>query len=301
MVPLHRAPTRPLNRALLRRSVSEWLNTRGRRILWTFTPVTYGLDTEADLTIYHCVDLLSEFPGIDRVAIQRGEKELSSRVALAIATSQAVADHLTATGFPEVLLLTNVADTSVFEAVSLPSEKRRPAALFAGNLSPHKIDVDLLKALVSGLRGRGELLLAGPVAAGGGSYEQELKELESLGARYLGVLSLHELAKVAGQCTVGLVPYALNSYTQGVSPLKCYEYLASGLTVVSTQLPEVQRIAAQNPYVTAVERQDFTKSVLAEIDPASDSVRLARMVHAENGSWARRGELLRTLLAESLP
>ncbi|GAB3172527.1 glycosyltransferase involved in cell wall biosynthesis [Micromonospora palomenae] len=300
VVPLHRAPTRPVNRALLHRSVSDWVNSSGPRVLWTFTPVTYGLEALAELTVYHCVDLLAEFPGIDGAAVRRGEEKLSSRAALAIGTSHAVADHLTKVGFPTVRLLTNVADTVVFESASLPAEQRRPAALFAGNLSPHKLDFDVLKSLATALKGRGELLLAGPIAAGGGGYDRQVEELTSLGARYLGVLDLPALAEVAGQCTVGLIPYALNAYTQGVSPLKCYEYLASGMAVVSTPLPEVRKVADGNPHVSAVEPQEFLDRVLAALDPPTDSARLDRMVRARQGSWSERGQLLRDLLASLL-
>ena len=65
VVPIHRSPTRAVNRALLRRATAGWRGSSRPRVLWTFTPVTYGLETEADIVIYHCVDLLATFPGID--------------------------------------------------------------------------------------------------------------------------------------------------------------------------------------------------------------------------------------------
>ena len=52
-----------------------------------------------------------------------------------------------------------------------------------------------------------------------------------------------ELAHLYRQCTVGLIPYVVNDYTQGVSPLKTYEYLAAGLCVVSTGVPSVSPVA----------------------------------------------------------
>ncbi len=212
--------------------------------------MTYGLETEADIVIYHCVDLLATFPGIDGVAVTRGERSLAGRATAAIATSKAVEAHLTAVGFRQVVLLPNVADVSVFSGASRPSDQRRPAVLFAGNLSPHKLDVELLEAVAAAVRGRGELVLAGPLAAGGGDFGPALQRLTKLGATYHGMLSLPELARLAGECTVGLIPYALNEYTRGVSPLKCFEYLASGLHVVSTRLPEVSRLAPLNAHVT---------------------------------------------------
>jgi teichuronic acid biosynthesis glycosyltransferase TuaH len=80
VVPLHRRPTRMLNRSLLRRATASWISSPRPRVLWTFTPVTYGLENEADVVVYHCVDLLAAFPGVDGVAVRRGEQHLAQRI-----------------------------------------------------------------------------------------------------------------------------------------------------------------------------------------------------------------------------
>ncbi|WP_330464110.1 glycosyltransferase [Micromonospora zamorensis] len=300
VLPVHRAPTLPLNRALLRRATSAWLRSPHPRVLWTFTPVTYGLEASADVVIYHCVDLLATFPGVDGVAVGRGEKTLSSRTSVAIATSQAVHEHLVAAGFPRVELLQNVADVSVFTAASRPAAERRPAVLFSGNLTVHKLDMPILEAVATAVRGRGELLLAGPLAAGGGSFDAELRRLEELGARHLGVLTPAQLAEVAGTCAVGLIPYSINDYTRGVSPLKCFEYLSSGLSVVSTGLPSVTELARTNPHVTMAAGDDFAQRVVELLEPVSDDVVTDRMTSAAENGWEGRGAVLRELLQAEL-
>jgi glycosyltransferase involved in cell wall biosynthesis len=269
-------------------------------VLWTFTPVTYGLELDADIVVYHCVDLLARFPGIDGKAVARGERDLAGRASVAIATSTEVRDHLVRTGFPHVLLLPNVADVSVFSRASQPSADRRPAVLFAGNLSPHKLDVALLESIAQSLRGQADLLLAGPLGAGGGDFGPALQGLRDLGASYLGVLTLPELAGIAGTCTVGLIPYALNAYTRGVSPLKCFEYLASGLGVVGTRIPEVERLAATNPHVHALDAADIPAQVLRLLAPAPDQVIEARVAAATGNGWDERGSVLRDLLTTRL-
>ncbi|WBB70641.1 glycosyl transferase family 1 [Micromonospora sp. WMMD812] len=300
VLPVHRTPTRPLNRALLRRATGAWLTSQRPRVLWTFTPVTYGLEAAADVVIYHCVDLLATFPGVDGVAVARGERSLSSRTAVAIATSTAVQDHLVAAGFPRVELLPNVADVSVFAAASRPAAERRPAVLFSGNLTVHKLDLPLLESIAIALRGHGELLLAGPLAAGGGSFDAELRRLEKLGARHLGVLTPAQLAEVAGTCAVGLIPYAINDYTRGVSPLKCFEYLSSGLAVLSTGLPAVTELARTNPHVTAAEAGDLVARLPELLGPVSDTVLGDRMASAAEHGWEGRGAVLRELLDTEL-
>ncbi|MEO3748136.1 glycosyltransferase [Plantactinospora sp. B5E13] len=297
VVPVHRRPTRLVNRVLLERAVARWRDSPRPRVLWTFTPVTYGLERYADRTVYHCVDLLAAFPGIDGAAVAAGERHLTGTARPAIGTSQAVVDHLTTVGFPEVRLLPNVADVDVFAAASQPTGARRPAALFAGNLSPHKLDFALLRALAVALRGEGELLLAGPVAAGGGGFDRELAELRRLGATYLGVLRVDELAEVAGRCTVGLVPYALNPYTTGVSPLKCYEYLAAGLDVVSTPVPDVRRAAGATDFIEVADSiDDFVDRVRGALTPKSDPEIAARVGYARDFGWRSRGAVLRDIV-----
>ncbi|RIV36822.1 glycosyltransferase [Micromonospora radicis] len=300
VLPVHRTPTRRINRALLRRATGEWLAGPRPRVLWTFTPVTYGLEESADVVVYHCVDLLATFPGVDGVAVRRGERALASRTTVAIATSTAVQEHLAVGGFPRIELLPNVADVSVFTAASRPASDRRPAVLFSGNLTVHKLDLRLLESVATALRGRGELLLAGPLAAGGGSFDGPLRRLEELGARHLGVLTPAELAEVAGTCAVGLVPYAINDYTRGVSPLKCFEYLSSGLAVLSTGLPAMAELARGNPHVTVSGADDFAARLLELIGPADDTVLTDRMTTAAEHGWQTRGAVLRTLLANEL-
>ncbi|MFC3504751.1 glycosyl transferase family 1 [Micromonospora krabiensis] len=300
VLPVHRTPTRPLNRALLRRATADWLASPRPRVLWTFTPVTYGLEEAADVVVYHCVDLLATFPGVDGVAVARGERSLSSRTAVAIATSSAVHEHLVAAGFPRVDLLPNVADVSVFTAASRPAAERRPAVLFSGNLTVHKLDLPLLESVATAVRGHGELLLAGPLAAGGGSFDAELRRLEDLGARHLGVLTPAQLAEVAGTCAVGLIPYAINDYTRGVSPLKCFEYLSSGLAVLSTGLPAVTELAGTNPHVTAAAAAELPARVPELLQPVGDEIHGARMASAAEHGWEGRGALLRELLSVEL-
>lgn len=47
------------------------------------------------------------------------------------------------------------------------------------------------------------------------------------------------LPEVMGGLDVALMPFALNSTTQSISPTKTLEYLAAGLPVVSTRVPDV--------------------------------------------------------------
>jgi glycosyltransferase involved in cell wall biosynthesis len=85
---------------------------------------------------------------------------------------------------------------------------------------------------------------------------------------------------------VGIIPFRKSDLTLRANPLKLREYLAAGLPVVSTSLPEVARYRG---LVHLAEGTDgFTQAIaraLGERSPASDRARAAAM---EAESWEAR-------------
>lgn len=294
VVPLHTGLPALLNHKLLRTQVREWLTFPGKRVLLTYTPVTYGLEDEANATIYHCVDLLGKVEGIDSALIDFQESRLGAKGVTAIATSNAVRKHLISQGFAAPLLMENVADTRVYERFASQLQTRR-GAIFAGNLTTTKLDLDLLRTVAdAGVH----LTLAGPLGAGtepGGSLWRLMNRDN---VKYLGLLGPEELAAAFSTSAVGLVPYALNEYTMGVSPLKVYEYLASGLPVVSTQLPGVHACGRDVQTLNSVEFLAQTVAFTADHATQGDIDR--RVGIAQSHSWTDRGREIRALIERLL-
>ncbi|HSS29711.1 MAG TPA: glycosyltransferase, partial [Nitrospiraceae bacterium] len=85
---------------------------------------------------------------------------------------------------------------------------------------------------------------------------------------------------------VGVIPFRMNELTLRVNPLKLREYLAAGLPVVSTPLPEVVRY---NGLVhIAVNKSGFLEAIdlaLKERSPENDRRRVEAM-RSEN--WESR-------------
>ncbi|MFT4122952.1 MAG: glycosyltransferase [Microbacteriaceae bacterium] len=296
VIPLHSGLAARINRRLLARRVTQWAQATGLKLLWTYTPVTYGLEEVADATMYHCVDLLGKFAGVDERVIARGERNLARHGAAAAATSEVVRTHLEEVGFVDVALWENVADIDVITVARPELTPRIPRrVIFAGNLSPKKVDFGLLEALADeGL----EVLVAGPRAEGGGGDDTEYQSMIRHGVHHLGMLSLEELAGELAQASVGLIPYRINDYTRGVSPLKTYEYLAAGLPVVSTALPGVH--ASEGDVWVEHDPVDFVrvaKELAQSFDPASLERRVAS---AAAHSWTGRGAEARALAHELL-
>lgn len=291
VAPIHTGLVSKVNRKLLERTVQDWRSSSDVKIYWTYSPVTYGFEREADVAVYHCVDLYGEYPGIDSAMVDAAERALAATGITAIGSSEVVVEHLRTVGFQNVLYWPNVADTAeLVRATADEPDTARSGAIFSGNLSEKKIDFDILRAL---LKAGVELHLAGPMGEGGGSSQTLVNDLVAQGAQYHGTLSFPELSKEMTKRKVGLIPYQLNAYTLGVSPLKTYEYLAAGLSVVSTDLPGVTALA---PHVTVTTtQQGFVDSCLSQLDDRSDALP-ERLAIAEEHSWTGRGRDARSLL-----
>ena len=107
-----------------------------------------------------------------------------------------------------------------------------------------------------------------------------------------------ELAEIFSTATVGLIPYVLNAYTRGVSPLKTFEYGAAGLSVVATDLPGVTPV--EGMVWVAPDRTRFIDAV-AQADASMGAANIAdRIQLAATHSWERRGDQVRELVALSL-
>jgi glycosyltransferase involved in cell wall biosynthesis len=296
VIPIHSGIASFPNRFLLRAKIDDWMRYEGKKILWTYTPVTYGLEAYADSVVYHCVDLLGTFPGINRKVIERGERKLAACGVQAVATSRIVQSHLQSMGYANVILWENVADVEVIKTVDPAAAVRVPGrVIFAGNLSPSKVDYKTIEALADeGL----DVRVAGPRVEGGGSDRREFSSLIEHGVEYLGQLPLEQLAVELSHATVGIIPYVINEYTLGVSPLKTYEYMAAGLSVVASPLPGVN--SDEDGIWVESTRESFVARVKSLSQEVSADVIQTRLSAASRHSWDSRGMDIRSLVSRSL-
>jgi glycosyltransferase involved in cell wall biosynthesis len=109
----------------------------------------------------------------------------------------------------------------------------RPVAGYVGVLD-ERLDGPLLEQLTGELPDW-DVVLAGPVAQK--IDPATLPTAPNL--HYLGMQPYERLPEVMAGFDVALMPFALNEATRSISPTKTLEYLAAGLPVVSTRVPDV--------------------------------------------------------------
>ncbi len=282
LLPFHRfAVIRFVNKQIISRTILPNIKISGDFILWTFSPLTYGIDDHSASVVYHSVDLLHEIPGVPKNTLVSAERGLISKADVVVASSAGVAKHLSDLGVKSLQVWENVASVELF---SNARTGRIARAIFAGNLTPTKVDFSLLRSIAeAGI----PLALAGPLAIDGTDSNRDFQALLNIpGVVYLGNLDLKSLATEVANSTVGLIPYHVNRYTDGVFPMKVYEYLAAGLEVISTPLPSISDSAIFGMRMLSAD--EFAKGVVDAFNQFTEADANLRRLSAEPFSWSNR-------------
>ena len=236
-----------INRHLLTTQIKRAIRTvsGGHRLpvqVWTFAPdVPYLIGAfDEERFVYYCVDEYSSFAGFDRISIVRAEAELLDKADVVITTSQARLETKRRRRPDAELVRHGVAfdhfATAWRTPPLLPEDIRsipKPIFGFFG-LIHHWIDVDLI-ATVARSRPQYHFVLIGETKV-------DVRALEALpNVHLLGRRDHRDLPAYCRAFTAGLLPFTCTEMTKNVNPIKMWEYLAAGLPIVSTTLPEAQR------------------------------------------------------------
>jgi uncharacterized SAM-binding protein YcdF (DUF218 family)/glycosyltransferase involved in cell wall biosynthesis len=283
-----------LNRALLLRSMRRWMRAVGfsRPVVWTFlpTPLTLDLIREFDpqLTVYYCIDdFASSSVGAKRIVTS--EEALFVTADLVFVTSEKLreraarhSDHVHVFPFGVKFDAFNRVREEQSDNPEDIAALRRPVAGYVGGLHQW-VDQDLLAAVATKLPAF-SIALVGP-------EQTDLSALRKVPNIFLLGLKPHQdLPRYVKAFDVGLVPYRLTDYTANVYPTKLNEYLAMGIPVVATDLPEIRRFNANHGDVVAMagDPDTFAEAVKRSLAPSSLADVQARVAVAESNSWQSR-------------
>ncbi len=244
VVPLPSSPwARRLNRALLVLQIRRALARikAGPVQLWSFTPdISYLLGRfDEEKVLYYCVDDHAAFTGYDRDQVLADEEDLCRRADMVVTTSMSLQESKSPLN-PNTLLVPHGVDydhfsKAVTEQLPAPADIAdipHPRLGFFG-LIRDWVDLDLL-AEVARRRPEWHIVMIGDATF-------DLAEYKSLpNMHFLGRKPYAELPAYCRQFDVGLIPFKMNELTKAVNPIKLREYLAAGLPVVASPLPEVQ-------------------------------------------------------------
>ena len=134
----------------------------------------------------------------------------------------------------EIVLIPNGTEPSAFSPIRGPIDPRddRPVIAYVGNMRD-RIDWPLLDDVV-GLRPDYRFLLAGsaPESSGAHALAEKYDNVE-----LTGIVVYPRLRNFLAKADVALVPHLGGSMTERMNPLKVFNYVAAGVPVVSTSIP----------------------------------------------------------------
>ena len=235
---------RRLNRSLLISQVKKALKkvSQGPTQVWSFTPdIAYTLGQfDEEKVVYYCVDDHASFSGYDKAQVLKDEEELARRSDLVITTAMALQEAKKGWNDNTILVPHGVDfdhfSRAVNEDLSEPEDMAgipHPRLGFFG-LIRDWVDLDLL-AQVAKKRPEWHFVLIGD--ADSNVDLEQYKPLTNM--HFLGRKPYESLPAYCRFFDVGLIPFKINELTRAVNPIKLREYMAAGLPVVSTPLPEV--------------------------------------------------------------
>ena len=285
---------RRVNRVPMLRAIRRWMRATGfaRPIVWTFLPTPLGRDLvrelDPTLTIYYCIDDLASSSRAAR-RIAKSEAWFLRTADLVFVTSSRLQEraarlsgrvHLFPFGvnYRRFEHVRNGPDDVPVELAGLP----RPVVGYVGGVHQW-LDQDLL-AEVSGAMPDVSFVLIGP-------GQTDLSRLaRSPNVHWLGARPHPDLPRHIKAFDVGLVPYRVSDYTASVYPTKLNEYLAMGIPVVATDLPEIRRFNSEHGDVVTVapDAERFVEAIRAAIAERSPVLRARRIDAARENSWESR-------------
>ena len=239
--------------------------------------------------IYDCHDFLSGFGNISSGILAAEADALRDADLVLFSALQLEQAH---PGVRSSMLLRNGVDAAHFEDARAPGD-RPPAAGYVGALEEW-FDIDCLEHAA---RANPEyrFMLVGRVD------HAPIERLASLpNIEFAGEISYDRLPAMCASFQVGLIPFRINALTLATNPIKLYEYFSCGMPVVSTALPEVERMG-DLAYIarTPVEFAAAVRQAMQENDADRQKRRLAIAVQE---SWMDRagalGQRLKGLAAD---
>ena len=296
---------RRLNRSLLVRALQRWMRAAGfgRPIVWTFLPTPLVRDAIHDLeplaTVYYCIDdFASSSPAAGRIT--KSEEQLFAEVDLVFVTSENLQKR--ASKFTDrVHLFPFGVSFRKFEQVRLAPDGippdlaalKRPVVGYVGGIHQW-IDFELLTSTARRMPDT-SFALVGPLQVDADPADG------AANVHVLGARPHDDIPRYIKGFDVGIVPYVLSEYTANVYPTKLNEYLAMGVPVVATDLPEIRRFNAEhgNSVAVAANTEQFAAAIADALVPSAGE-RARRIDVARENSWSTRIAKMSALISDTV-
>ncbi|HXG85706.1 MAG TPA: glycosyltransferase [Pyrinomonadaceae bacterium] len=244
--------------------------------------------------IYYCVDEYTAFTGASK-GLKEIEENLFKKADLVIVSAEKLLEnkkHFNRNTF----IIRHGVDFKHFrraldEETKIPDEIKdlpRPIIGFHGLLADW-IDYDLIVRIAGHFK-NGSIVLIGKTTVDAEKVIGKVQNLSNV--HLLGRKPYEELPNYCKGFDVALNPFSINDLTLAANPLKVREYLAAGLEVVSTAIPEVE---IMNICRIGRSHDEFIAEIENALKNPRQKTEISDAIRAE--SWEARIDELREIMA----
>ena len=286
------------NRELLRVQVKRAMRKLQftHPISWSYLPASAPVSGTLgeELVVYQCVDEFSAFEDTKGAQIANLEMQLLKKSDLVITSAERLYDSKIKIN-PHTVLVRHGVDFTHFVKACDPStvvpadiaRLPRPIIGFFG-LIAQWVDFEAIAACAKA-HPEGSVVMIGKIAP-----DADVTALKRIvNVHFLGRKTYDSLPGYCKAFDVALMPFKMNELTLNSNPLKVREYLAAGLPVVSSDLPEVRKVGL---CTLASGSEDFVAKVNACL-AHSPGVNRARAQMIAGESWEARVEDIRAAVS----
>ncbi|MGM0836802.1 MAG: glycosyltransferase [Bacillota bacterium] len=261
-----------------------------KKLYWTSwsKKIPFARNLQASHTVYDCVD---DFPDWEEE-----EKKWIHEVDFIICTASLLMKKMKRLSpSTPIALVPNGCDWEFFNdsrSISIDSleglpQVKGPKIGYIGAWAPW-VDQDII-AMLSDRFPTGQILIVGPMLTP--------EKIDKPNIYYLGYRDYQELPAILAYFDICIIPFKLNRITESTNPVKVYEYLSAGKSVVSTNLPELKKM---NPYVDiGATPEIFVSLVSKAIKYRKNPFYLAS--YAKQFSWEERYKSIIQSVSNNFP
>ncbi|YCK79771.1 glycosyltransferase (plasmid) [Arthrobacter sp. D3-18] len=207
----------------------------GERVVWLYTPLALelALTLQPTTLVYDVMDDLAAFKDAPPELVVR-QRQALRQADVVFAGGKSLHRSMVRQGRTDTLLFPSGVEPEHYRTTTAPGRVpgQRPVAGYVGVLD-ERLDLRLIADLANALP-EWDLKMYGPVAK---IDPASLPQAPNIS--YEGYTCYADLPAAMAALDVALMPFALNEATRSISPTKTLEYLAAGLPVVSTRVPDV--------------------------------------------------------------
>ncbi len=288
------------------RRIARYVNKKCRAhgfhspLLWVYSPTAADAVAKLDHSglVYDCVDRHSAYGGLMNPAlVDTMELELAEKADLVFATAKSLCERLQTVN-PKATFIPNGANFERFFAASQPQPMPEdfpagdgPVFCFVGALQGC-IAYDFIEFAAKARPDWRFVFLGRQVA---GVDLSALRRLEN--CHFLGLRPNEQLPSYLAHCDVCLNLFDQSDLSRDVSPLKFFEYLATGKPIVSTPQPEQILQFSRDIHIAAT-KEEFLLACEEALADTAPTRTAARIELGRQSAWDSRVAQMEALLRQ---